>query len=317
MCTPARRLISYRSLGTDAGLVVGDDELAVGVELEPVDDAAQLHAADGGGEPELEPDRHDRGGVLELEVLADEHLGLGVELLPLVERELELGEVGVGREVGAGAVEVGEGVRERAGRRVAEHQVLERPVHERALARRRRRRLREAVQVGEPERERAVLERRERRRRQPGRLSYSHARQGTHGVRHRRGRRRRPSAGGRRRRLVTHGHRVGRGAPATGLQLGQRGSTGSTNADGGPPVASRAGSGGGRDEGRRWHRRGGQGRPGRDRRGGEGAGGRRLRRHLVGRDQPRPLLSRCWSPRSTPSGSSSAPGSRSRSRAAR
>ena len=45
----------------------------------------------------------------------------------------------------------------------AEHQQLERPVHERALAGRRRRRLGEPVEVGELERERAALERRERR----------------------------------------------------------------------------------------------------------------------------------------------------------
>ena len=39
--TPARRLRSYCVAGRGAGLVVGDDQLAVGVELEPVDDAAQ------------------------------------------------------------------------------------------------------------------------------------------------------------------------------------------------------------------------------------------------------------------------------------
>ena len=44
MCTPASRLQLVALAGHRAGLVVGDDELAVVVELEPVDDAAQLHA---------------------------------------------------------------------------------------------------------------------------------------------------------------------------------------------------------------------------------------------------------------------------------
>ena len=45
-----------------AGLVVGDDEPAVGVELEPVDDAAQAEVADLCLEAELETDLADGVG---------------------------------------------------------------------------------------------------------------------------------------------------------------------------------------------------------------------------------------------------------------
>ena len=53
-----------------AGLVVGDDQLTVGVELEPVDDAAQRQFADLGLQPQLEPDLADRAWGLPSEVLA-------------------------------------------------------------------------------------------------------------------------------------------------------------------------------------------------------------------------------------------------------
>ena len=59
-----------------AGLVVGDDQAAVGVELEPVDDAAEAEVADRGLELELDADGRDGGRVLELEVAADELLGV-------------------------------------------------------------------------------------------------------------------------------------------------------------------------------------------------------------------------------------------------
>ncbi len=88
--------------GHRAGLVVGDDELAVLVELEAVDDAAQPRAPEIGLELQLQPDGPDRARILELEVLADERLGVGVELRPLRLGELEVGEVGVGRELDAG-----------------------------------------------------------------------------------------------------------------------------------------------------------------------------------------------------------------------
>ena len=39
--------------------------------------------------------------VLDLEVAADEHLGVGVERRPLLVGELELGELGIGGELGA------------------------------------------------------------------------------------------------------------------------------------------------------------------------------------------------------------------------
>src|SRR5581483_7944243 len=53
-----------------AGLVVGDHEPAVAVELEPVDDAAHPGGADLRVEHELDPDRRHRRRVLQAEVLA-------------------------------------------------------------------------------------------------------------------------------------------------------------------------------------------------------------------------------------------------------
>ena len=58
--------------GGPAGLVVGDDELAVVVELEPVDDAPQCEVADRGLEPQLQPDGADRARVLHREVALDQ-----------------------------------------------------------------------------------------------------------------------------------------------------------------------------------------------------------------------------------------------------
>ena len=80
------------------------------------------------------PIRRDRARVFELEVPADELLGVGVELLPLLVGELEPGELRVGGELGPGAVEVGERGVDRAVGPGPPHQVLEREVHERALA---------------------------------------------------------------------------------------------------------------------------------------------------------------------------------------
>src|SRR3546814_18538099 len=65
--------------GGPARLVVGDHQLAISVELEAVDDAAQADTADLGLELQLDADRRDGGGVLEVEVLADQPLGVGKE----------------------------------------------------------------------------------------------------------------------------------------------------------------------------------------------------------------------------------------------
>ena len=102
--------------------------------------------------------------VLELEVAPHERLGLGVEALPLGLGEVEVGEVGVGRELDAGVGEVGEAGVDRALVGRAIEQQLQRAVHQRALRGPRRGRLGQALEVGEPERERALLERRARAR---------------------------------------------------------------------------------------------------------------------------------------------------------
>ena len=43
-----------------------------------------------GGDPQLDAEDADRARVFDLEVAADEHLGVGVELRPLLVGELEL-----------------------------------------------------------------------------------------------------------------------------------------------------------------------------------------------------------------------------------
>jgi len=108
----------------------------------------------------------DGARVLELEVLAHERLGLGVELRPLLVGEVEVGEVGVGRELDPRLREIGEAGVEGALVGGAVEQELERPVHEGALRGPRGRGLGEPVEVGELERERALLERRAGARRQ-------------------------------------------------------------------------------------------------------------------------------------------------------
>ena len=153
-----------------AGLVVGDHELAVGVELEAVDDPADDDAVGGlGGHAQLDAEHRDRARVLDLEVAPEQHLGVGVERRPLVLGELELGELGVGRELAGSPGEVGERGVDRALGRRPPHEVLECEVHERALARRRRGRLREPLDVREAEGEWAARERAHRARRQRSR----------------------------------------------------------------------------------------------------------------------------------------------------
>ena len=107
-----------------------------------------------GLELELQADGADGARVLELEVLAHQRLGVGVEAGPLLLGEVEVGEVGVGCELDPGRAEIGERGVEGAlvGRPVEEQ--LERPMDQRALRGPRRGRLREPLQVGEPERER-------------------------------------------------------------------------------------------------------------------------------------------------------------------
>ena len=95
-------------------------------------------------------------GVFELEVAADEHLGVGAELLELLGGELEPAELGVALELARRAPEIGERGFDGALGGRAPLEVLQREVHERALARRRGRRLGEALDVGELERQRAA-----------------------------------------------------------------------------------------------------------------------------------------------------------------
>ena len=109
--------------GLATGLVVGDHELTVGVELEPVDDPADDHAVGGlGGDAQLDTEHGDVARVFHLEVAAEEHLGVGVERRPLLVGELELGELGVGGELlgrpGRGRASAASIVRSAGGRHI-------------------------------------------------------------------------------------------------------------------------------------------------------------------------------------------------------
>ena len=119
--------------GRLAGLVVGDHELAVGVELEAVDDAPQRDPADRGLQPQLEADRVDTGGVLQLEVAAQQGLGLGEEVPPRPSgdrlRPVNSGSSRMRRDAVARASTAAAGVRSGRGQR---EQALEGGVHQRA-----------------------------------------------------------------------------------------------------------------------------------------------------------------------------------------
>ena len=107
-----------------------------------------------------------RARVLHLEVAADEDLGVGVELGPLLLGEVELANSASASSSRRARCEILERGLEGAFLGRAPHQVLEREVDERALAGGRRRRLGQPLQVGEPERERAARERAHRAGRQ-------------------------------------------------------------------------------------------------------------------------------------------------------
>ena len=78
-----------------AGLVVDDLELAVGGDVEPVDDAPQPEAGHVGLEGELDAHGVDGVGVLEPEVAVDERGGVGHEGVALGLGQLQVGQVGL------------------------------------------------------------------------------------------------------------------------------------------------------------------------------------------------------------------------------
>ena len=126
-----------------------------------------VHAADLHLELQLEPDRRDRGGVLEAEVAREQLASLVVEHRLGLVVELEPGELRVlpqrRRWPRRGTRSARSWVRS-AG--LQHEQPLERRVHERAPRGRDRRRLGQVVDGREPERQPAVGERRHLRRRQ-------------------------------------------------------------------------------------------------------------------------------------------------------
>src|SRR5690606_23054996 len=100
--------------GGGTGLVIGDDQLAVRVELEPVDDAPQADAVDLGLDLELEPDAAYGGGVFEPEVVADQIGRLRVERGGLAVGQAQLDVVGIVSQLDRRLVEAGERRVERA-----------------------------------------------------------------------------------------------------------------------------------------------------------------------------------------------------------
>ncbi len=115
------------------GLVVGDDQLAVVVELEPVDDAAQREVADRRLEPQLEPDRPHAARIFERHVVGGELAALGEEPLGGFASSSSSVKSGWTRVLGDRSVDAAvERVRRALGGREQEQQ-LERAVHQRAL----------------------------------------------------------------------------------------------------------------------------------------------------------------------------------------
>ena len=165
-----------------AGLVVGDDELALGVLLQPVDDAPHQQPADLGLQLELQPDGPDRGRVLQLQVGVDQHVGVGHELRLRLRGEVEVGEVGIVPQLLDGAVEVLVGGRRGALRRLPGQEQLERPVDEGALGGVRAGRLGQLLDAGEAEGQRAAGERLDPGRREAGRHRVRHGTDGRPGV---------------------------------------------------------------------------------------------------------------------------------------
>ena len=140
------------------GLVVGDHEATVRVELEPVDDADELEPLDLGLEAQLDADGRDHRGVFEQELVANQLLGLGDELGRLVIGQPELDELGVGLQLDGSIGEAAQGGFDGAGGGGQGEQPLEGRVHQRALDRRGRRWLGEVVDGREAKRQGAVGE---------------------------------------------------------------------------------------------------------------------------------------------------------------
>ena len=151
-----------------SGLVVGHDELAVGVELEPVDDPADGGGAELGDSMSSRPIGAIRCGVLELKYRSTMTEASAKNARLVVGVDLERGELGEVR-TSSNATSRSSWARVgRAGIRGFEEEQFERPVDGGALDGRERRGFREAIDGGEPEGQRAVLEGRHLRRRQRG-----------------------------------------------------------------------------------------------------------------------------------------------------
>ena len=184
---PTEAVLLVVDAGGPAGLVVGDDELAVLVLLQAVDDAQHQQAAHLRLQAELQAHGGDGLRVLQGEVRVHEGVGVGDEDRQLIRRQLEHGELPLGRvlvlsELHRRLLDAGVG---RGGgalvRREAEED-LQGAVDERALDRVGAGRLRQLLDAGEAERQGAVRERLDPGRREAGRHRVGHGGDGTPGV---------------------------------------------------------------------------------------------------------------------------------------
>ena len=147
-------------------LVVGHDELTVGIEFESIDDPAQLEQPHVCGHADFETDVADRGRVLHVEVALDQHVAIGAELRRRRLVEVEPDVVGMCRVLVEGFGERrGQRLRRAFGGRSYEEQ-FERPVHDRTAGGGDTGRLGESLHRREAELHRARGERRDPRGRQ-------------------------------------------------------------------------------------------------------------------------------------------------------
>ena len=142
-----------------ARLVVGDDQLAIGVELQAVDDAVQRQRVDLCREAQFEPDLANGGGILHAEVVADQLVTLALELDDLVGAEPEKRELRIAAVLGQRRLERGVEPCRGAVAGGQHEEQLERAVHQRSACHVDAGRLGQFLDARESERHRARRER--------------------------------------------------------------------------------------------------------------------------------------------------------------
>jgi hypothetical protein len=165
--------------GCPPRLVVDHRQLPVLRHVEAVEDAPDPQAIEVGLERQLNADRSDRVGVLELEVVADERCRVVAEVPRGLVAQGQGDELRVRPELLPRSIQLaGRGLPRPSPWWVLPEQAVERPVDERALERVRRRLLGEPVDGPQPEGERAGSETGHPRRGQRSRQRQAHPRPG-------------------------------------------------------------------------------------------------------------------------------------------